>query len=189
MRLWKGKKEKKDNRKFNVQGQIDELTLNENKALTQAINIESNVELVQNIIDLIQSSVKNKISFNKIQENVKLQFKDFNEIKIDHTGLVIDGITLDYNISAYNNVSKIFSEKKKYHQKKVRASEIAQNMTQIDKKNEKKEKLIVNRKILKFENFLKKTCFLCLCNPSNMRSWQFLNVCLKSLWITIKPYL
>ena len=149
----KVKKEKKDNRKFNVQGQIDKLTLNENKALTQAINIESNVELVQNIIDLIQSSIKNKIPFNKIEENVKLQFKDFNEIKIDHTGLVIDGITLDYNISAYNNVSKIFSEKKKYHQKKVRASEIAQNMTQVGKKNEKKEKLIVNRKILKFENY------------------------------------
>ena len=149
----KVKKEKKDNRKFNVQGQIDKLTLNENKALTQAINIESNVELVQNIIDLIQSSIKNKIPFNKIEENVKLQFKDFNEIKIDHTGLVIDGITLDYNISAYNNVSKIFSEKKKYHQKKVRASEIAQNMTQVDNKNDKKEKLIVNRKILKFENY------------------------------------
>ena len=149
----KVKKEKKDNRKFNVQGQIDKLTLNENKALTQAINIESNVELVQKIIDLIQSSIKNKIPFNKIEENVKLQFKDFNEIKIDHTGLVIDGITLDYNISAYNNVSKIFSEKKKYHQKKVRASEIAQNMTQVEKKNDKKEKLIVNRKILKFENY------------------------------------
>ena len=149
----KVKKEKKDNRKFNVQGQIDKLTLNENKALTQAINIESNVELVQNIINLIQSSIKNKIPFNKIEENVKLQFKDFNEIKIDHTGLVIDGITLDYNISAYNNVSKIFSEKKKYHQKKVRASEIAQNMTQVEKKNDKKEKLIVNRKILKFENY------------------------------------
>ena len=149
----KVKKEKKDNRKFNVQGQIDKLTLNENKALTQAINIESNVELVQNIIDLIHSSIKNKIPFNKIEENVKLQFKDFNEIKIDHTGLIIDGITLDYNISAYNNVSKIFSEKKKYHQKKVRASEIAQNMTQVGKKNEKKEKLIVNRKILKFENY------------------------------------
>jgi predicted ribosome quality control (RQC) complex YloA/Tae2 family protein len=149
----KVKKEKKDNRKFNVQGQIDKLTLNENKALTQAINIESNVELVQKIIDLIQSSIKNKIPFNKIEENVKLQFKDFNEIKINHTGLVIDGITLDYNISAYNNVSKIFSEKKKYHQKKVRASEIAQNMTQVEKKNDKKEKLIVNRKILKFENY------------------------------------
>ena len=149
----KVKKEKKDNRKFNVQGQIDKLTLNENKALTQAINIESNVELVQNIIDLIQSSIKNKIPFNKIEENVKLQFKDFNEIKIDHTGLVIDGITLDYNISAYNNVSKIFSEKKKYHQKKVRASEIALNMTHVEKKNDKKEKLIVNRKILKFENY------------------------------------
>ena len=149
----KVKKEKKDNRKFNVQGQIDKLTLNENKALTQAINIESNVELVQNIIDLIQSSIKNKIPFNKIEENVKLQFKDFNEIKIDHTGLIIDGITLDYNISAYNNVSKIFSEKKKYHQKKVRASEIALNMTHVEKKNDKKEKLIVNRKILKFENY------------------------------------
>lgn len=149
----KVKKEKKDNRKFNVQGQIDKLTLNENKALTQAINIESNVELVQNIIDLIHSSIKNKIPFNKIEENVKLQFKDFNEIKIDHTGLIIDGITLDYNISAYNNVSKIFSEKKKYHQKKVRASEIALNMTHVEKKNDKKEKLIVNRKILKFENY------------------------------------
>ena len=149
----KVKKEKKDNRKFNVQGQIDKLTLNENKALTQAINIESNVELVQNIIDLIHSSIKNKIPFNKIEENVKLQFKDFNEIKIDNTGLIIDGITLDYNISAYNNVSKIFSEKKKYHQKKVRASEIALNMTHVEKKNDKKEKLIVNRKILKFENY------------------------------------
>lgn len=148
------RKDKKDNRKFNIQGQIDKLTKNENKAFSQAVNIETNVELIQNIINKIQISISNKISFETIQENLKSEFHEFKEIKVDHNGLVMDGTKLDYNISAYMNVSKIFSEKKKFQQKKVRASEIAENMkVEIKKEEVKKEKLIVNRKVMKFENY------------------------------------
>ena len=147
------RKDKKDNRKFNIQGQIDKLSKNENKALTQAVNIESNVELIQNIINSIQISISNKVPFSTIQENLKLEFNELKDIKVDHTGLFIDEIKLDYNISAYMNVSKIFSEKKKFQQKKDRASEIAENMKEETKKEVKKEKLIVNRKVMKFENY------------------------------------
>ena len=149
----KKKKDKKDNRKFNIQGQIDKLTKNESKAFSQAVNIESNVEVIQNIINSIQTSISNKVPFNTIQDNLKSEFNEFKEIKVDHTGLVIDGTKLDYNISAYMNVSKIFSEKKKFQQKKVRASEIADNMKDEIKKDVKKEKLVVNRKVMKFENY------------------------------------
>ena len=127
------------------------MTKNESKAFSQAVNIESNVEVIQNIINSIQTSISNKIPFNTIQDNLKSEFNEFKEIKVDHTGLVIDGTKLDYNISAYMNVSKIFSEKE--ISTKESTSEIADNMKDEIKKDVKKEKLVVNRKVMKFENY------------------------------------
>jgi predicted ribosome quality control (RQC) complex YloA/Tae2 family protein len=147
------KKERKNNRKFNIQGQIDKLSKNEDKAFTQAVNIESNVEQIQSMIDLVKNLIETKISFEDIQKQLSQEFTMFDDIKVDHKGLKLNNIELDYNISAYMNVSKIFSEKKKIQQKKHRASEIADNMKEDEKLEVKKEKLIVNRKIMKFENY------------------------------------
>ena len=150
----KSKKSKKNNRQFNIQGQIDKLDKNEDKALNNAINLEENVEIIQEIINIINDQINNKIAFNNIKEYLKQTFTMFKDIKVDHLKLILDGNELDYKISAYNNVSKLFSEKKKFKQKKNRAIEVAENMKITEEKIEaKKEKLIVNRKVMKFENY------------------------------------
>ena len=150
----KKKKEinKDEKRKINIENQINKLDNNRNKVLNNAIKLEDNVEQIQQIFDLINSNINNKVSYTEIEMLIKNQFIDFSNIKLTHEYLMIDNIKLDYKVSAYVNVSKIYSENKTIKHKIERAEEVITNINP-SKIVEPKEKLVVDRKVMKFENF------------------------------------
>jgi predicted ribosome quality control (RQC) complex YloA/Tae2 family protein len=172
----KKKKLKKDNRKINIENQIDKLNKKEMNALNNAINIENNIEEIQNIIDIINEEIKNKLSFNDIEDIIKNKFNNYKFIKINHKLLLIDNIEYDYNISAYANVSKLYLNKKVYRQKKIRAKDVGKNIKPI-KQQDNKEKLIVNRKTMKFENYwwFIKDNYIIICGKSADDNESLLN--------------
>jgi len=147
----KKKKSRKGNRKANIENQINQMDKKEEKILDNAMNLEQNVQELQSIINLINTSITNKINFKDIEILIKDQY-NYKSINLNHKNLILDNISIDYNISAYANVSKIFSQKKVIREKRNRAVEISKNM-KPEKDEIKKEKLIVNRKEMKFENF------------------------------------
>ena len=161
---------------INIDNQVDKLNKKETKALNNAINIEQNIDEIQNIIDIINEEINNKLSFNEIESIIKNKFNNYKSIKISHKLLLIDNIEIDYNISAYSNVSKLFLKKKVYYKKKSRAKEVRKNIKPI-KHQYNKEKLIVNRKTMKFENYwwFIKDNFIIMCGKSADDNESLLN--------------
>ena len=168
--------QKKDNRKINIDNQVDKLNKKETNALNNATNIEQNIDEINNIINIINEGINNKLSFTDIENIITDKYNNYNSIKLDHKLLLIDNIEIDYNVSAYSNVSKLYSNKKVYQQKKIRAIDIGENIVPI-KQQDNKEKLIVNRKTMKFENYswFIKDNFIIMCGKSADDNESLLN--------------
>jgi len=150
----KKKKElnKDEKRKMNIENQINKLDMNKEKVLDNANKLEMNVERIQQLIDIITSNILKKISYSEIEILLKNQFTEFQSIKLDHKYLILNDIKLDYRVSAYVNVSKIYSENKIIKHKIERAEDIITNI-KPSKSTESKEKLVIDRKVMKFENY------------------------------------
>lgn len=152
--LNKKKKEvnKDEKRKMNIENQINKLDKNKEEVLNNANKLETNVDEIQQIFNLINQNIFIKTPFNLIESLIKTQFPEYQNIKLTHEYLMIDNIKLDYKVSAYINISKIYSENKVIKQKITRAEDVMVNI-KPSKNIEPKEKLIVDRKVMKFENY------------------------------------
>ncbi len=150
----KKKKEfnKDEKRKMNIENQINKLDKNKEEVLNNANKLETNVNEIQQIFDLINQNIINKIPFKQSESLIKIQFPEYQSIKLTHEYFMIDNIKLDYKVSAYINISKIYSENKVIKQKIARAEDVIVNI-KPSKIIEQKEKLIVDRKVMKFENY------------------------------------
>ena len=119
--------------------------------MNKADNFIENINFYQEIIDYIQDFLKKSRNFSGLNELLNEKYE--NSINIDHEKLIIDDYILDYNVSAYENVTKIYSQKKVFTSKKEKALNLYEN-TKFEKKvSEIKEKLIINRKQHKFEDY------------------------------------
>jgi len=152
--LNKKKKEinKDEKRKINIENQINKLDKNKENILNNANKLETNVDEIQQIFNLINQNIFIKTPFNLIESLIKTQFQEYQNIKLTHEYLIIDNIKLDYNVSAYINITKIYSENKVIKQKIARAEDVMVNI-KPSKNIEPKEKLIIDRKVMKFENY------------------------------------
>ena len=144
-------KTRQNNKKGNIESQIDKLTKSEEKEIEKADKFIENISLYQEIIDIIKLFLQNSRSFDILNDELKLRYN--NSIKIDHEKLIIDEYILDYNISAYENVNKIYNKKKVFTNKKEKALNLYENTKFEKKTNETKNKIIINRKQHKFEDF------------------------------------
>ena len=152
------KKEKKEkikrnkrnnNKKGNIEAQIDKLSKSENKHNDLAEKFIENIDFYQDIIDNINQLLTLK-NYKEITYIIKNKFNiDF---QLDHLNLKIDGYDIDYRTSAFNNVSKIYSQKKIFTEKKQRAIKMFDETTFVQDEIIK-EKLVVNRKYHKFEDY------------------------------------
>ena len=150
----KKKKEinKDEKRKINIENQINKLDKNKEKVLNNANKLETKVEEIQQIFNLINQNTINKTPFKLTESIIKTEFPEYQNIKLTHEYLMIDSIKLDYKVSAYVNISKIYSENKVIKQKIARAEDVMINI-KPSKNTEPKEKLIIDRKVMKFENY------------------------------------
>ena len=121
---------------------------------------------IQQMIDCINNNRSNGIPFNEIEKILKENFI-FTELKLNHKFLLLENNEIDFSKSAYVNLTNIYNKKKNFSVKKNRAIEISKNIKDIEP-TEKKEKLIVDRKYAKFENFwwFIKDGFTILCGKS-----------------------
>lgn len=145
------KKERINNKKGNIEAQIDKLNNSEKKTLDKADKFVENINYYQSIINYVQNFIKYTRSFEELNDIIRLEFNNTN-LKIDHEKLIIDDYILDYNKTAYDNVSKIYNQKKIFTHKKEKAVKIY-NETKFDDKIENKEKIIITRKFHKFEDY------------------------------------
>ncbi len=143
---------KDEKRKMNIENQIIKLDKNKETVINNANKLETNVNEIQQIIDIINSSILNKISYSEIEILIKNKFIELQTIKLTHEYLMLDNIKIDYTVSAYVNVSKIYSENKIIKHKIERAEDVIVNI-KPSKIVEPKEKLVIDRKVMKFENF------------------------------------
>ena len=143
---------KDEKRKMNIENQISKLDKNKEMVIDSANNLISKIDIIQVIIDIINDNIYKKVKYPEIEFMLKNQFREFENIIFNHEHLILDNIKLDYNVSAYVNVSKIYSENKIIKRKIERAEDVILNM-QPSKIVEVKEKLVVNRKHMKFENY------------------------------------
>lgn len=171
----KSKKNKKDKRRNNIEGQISKLSNNEEKLIEKALEFEFNIEKIQQMIDLILELRSNGIPFNEIEKNLLNKFNE-NIIKLNYKFLNVDGIDIDFNKSAYTNLTDLYNKKKVYSLKKERAIEISKNLKDF-KETETREKLKVDRKTYKFENYwwFIKDGFTILCGKSADDNESILN--------------
>ena len=144
------KESRLQNKKLNIQNQVDKMSNNEEKLLNYANLLQDQVKLIQDIINIVCNGIKNKIQLNEIELFIKNNY-NFSNIKLDHKIIKLDNYIIDYKKSAYKNLSKYYLDKKKVTLKKDRAIEIYNN-TEDTVYEDKKEKLIVNRKHMKFED-------------------------------------
>ena len=133
----------KMNKKMNIQGQIDKFTNNELKHLIKIEFLQNNMDVLQPILNMINTS-SNEYIYEK--------YKQYN-IKINYNNVIINDIELDFTKSIYININNIYSQIKKIQLKKNRAIEIYQQTNDNDKPNSKLPKIEVNRKTMKFENY------------------------------------
>jgi len=143
---------KDEKRKMNIENQIIKLDKNKEQIINNANKLETDVNKVQQIIDIINSSILNKMSYSEIEILLKNQFTELQTINLTHEYLMLDNIKIDYTVSAYVNISKIYSENKKIKYKIERAEDVIVNI-KPSKIVEPKEKLVIDRKVMKFENF------------------------------------
>jgi len=108
----------KKNRKMNIENQITKLNKKENKALNNAISIEENINDIQSMINIINEQLFNKTPFHEIETIIRSKFASYS-IKINHKCLLLNNLSIDYKISAYANVSQIYSKKKSLKKKKT----------------------------------------------------------------------
>jgi predicted ribosome quality control (RQC) complex YloA/Tae2 family protein len=141
---------KEEKVKINIQNQISKLDKNKEKILNRAYDLESNVDEIQQMIDLINEYSYQKISYSDIETMLNDQFDQ--NIKLNHEFLIINDIKIDYRISAYANVSMIYSENKVVKKKIERAEDALTNVKPV-KIVEPKEKLVIDRKISYFESY------------------------------------
>lgn len=173
------KTERNKNKKGNIESQIEKLTKNEDKQLNLAENFIEKIDFYQEIINLINSYLESKLkNFIEITEIINDMYDI--DVVLDHQKLKIDGYEIDYKISAYNNVSKIFSQKKVYSEKKERATKLFHD-TKFVQDEPVKDKLIVNRKTHKFEDYWWFIIddFKILCGKSADDNEKILNNCEK----------
>ena len=142
----------KDEKKIkNIKQQIENLEQKEEKQHNIANILENNVDNIQKIIDIINKKLHNNISYKNIELYLKDRFNEYNDIKLNYKFLSLDQYIIDYNNSAYTNISNIFSNIKLIAQKKKRA-QIA-IYTNICTEIQQIKKIKVNRKYMRFEDF------------------------------------
>ena len=145
---------KEEKIKKNITNQIQDLSKKEENAFELAVNFEENVDSLQNLIDFINSQIQYKIAYEEIQLKLCKLMPLYKNIKLNHIMLKLDNIEIDYRKSAYENVNIFYQKKKTLCRKKMRATEVLENVSIIPKENnEKKELFKVERKHNKFENF------------------------------------
>lgn len=162
----KKKEKRKDNRKSNIEGQITKLTKNEDKLLEKANDMQEIIDTIQTMIDIINEHRLNKMGFKEIQNILNQHFPEY-KLELNHNFLTLDGQEIDFSKSAYNNLTNIYNKKKVFSIKKERAIEISKNIEET-KPSEQREKIVVDRKFAKFENYwwFIKDNFTILCGKS-----------------------
>ena len=172
--------ERNKNKKGNIEAQIEKLTKNENKHMDLAEKFIEKIDYYQEIINFINYHLKSKFKdFKEISYIIKNNYNV--DVTLDHEKILIDGYSINYKISAYNNVSKIFTQKKVFSEKKERATKLFEE-TKFVQDEVVAEKLIVNRKINKFEDYwwFISNDFKILCGKSADDNEKILNNCEKN---------
>ena len=149
-------KQKKDNKKSHIEGQIKKLTQNEEKYMNKGDYFVENINYYQSIIEFIQNYLNYSRNFNELK--LILNEKYEKNIIINHEKLIIDNYELDYKKSAFENVSIIYQQKKKFSKKKESALHLYNNTKFEKKESSFIEKINIQRKINKFEDF--RWCFI-----------------------------
>lgn len=131
------------NKKKNIQGQIDKFTTNEQKHLQKIEFLQDNIDELQHILNMVNTSSS---------ETIYHKYQQYN-IKINYNNVIINDIELDFTKSVYINIGIIYSQIKKIQFKKSRAIEVYHQTNEINKSTNKLPKIEVNRKTMKFENY------------------------------------
>ena len=171
----KKKKEKKDNKMSHIQGQINKLEKNEESILNKAHNFEENIDEIQEIIDYVKFSKLNDVPIIDIEEELQNKYESY-DIKVTHEVIKLNGFDIDFNKSAYVNLSNIYTKKKAVTIKKERAIDISKNV-KPEKPKQERQKLDINRKVMKFENYwwFIKDNFIIMCGKSADDNESLLN--------------
>ena len=162
----KKKKKQKNDQKTNIENQIKKLTNSENKLQETADDFQENIQIIQEVIDLVNKYMLSKIPLFEIESLVKQNYTSFKKIKLTKDNIILDNYTIDFKTSAYNNLSNIYSNKKRISLKKDRAVVAS---TQVkDTSIQLREKIKVDRKYMKFEDYwwFINNCFLIIVGKS-----------------------
>ncbi len=171
----KKKKKQKNNQKTNIENQVKKLTNSENKLQENADNFQENIEIIQEVIDLVNKYLESKVPLFEIELIIKQNYENFNKIKLNKDNVILDDYTIDFNISAYNNLSNIYKDKKKISMKKERALVASTLVKEIN--IEEKEKIKIDRKYMKFEDYwwIINNGFVVICGKSADDNEKILN--------------
>tara|TARA_B100001093_G_scaffold354328_1_gene338833 strand:- start:68 stop:1513 length:1446 start_codon:yes stop_codon:yes gene_type:complete len=171
----KKKKKEKNSQKTNIENQLKKLTNSENKLQENADNFQENVQIIQEVIDLINKYFTFKVPLFEIESVIKQNYKNFSKIKLNNDNIILDNYTINFNISAYNNLNSIYKDKKKISMKKERALVASTHVKEINV--EEKKKIKIDRKYMKFEDYwwMINNEFLVLCGKSADDNEKILN--------------
>ena len=133
----------KMNKKMNIQGQIDKFTKNEQKHLQKIEFLQDNIDELQHILNMVNTSSN---------ETIYQHYKQYH-IQINYNNVIINDIELDFTKSVYINIGNMYSQIKKIQFKKNRAIEVYHQTNDTNKPTSKLAKVEVNRKTMKFENY------------------------------------
>ena len=170
----KKKKKPKNNQKVNIQNQIDKLTNSELKIEGEAINFEDNIDEIQNVINSVSYFLEHKTPLFEVEQYISSKF-NFSKIKLTKDNIKLDDFVIDYKISAYNNLTNIYKNRKKITNKKEKAIIASSKIKYVD--IEEKEKIVVIRKQMKFEEYwwIINNGFTILCGKSADDNEKILN--------------
>lgn len=133
----------KMNKKMNIQGQIDKFTKNEQKHLQKIEFLQDNIDELQHILNMVNTTSN---------ETICQHYQQYH-IKINYNNVIINDIELDFTKSVYINIGNMYSQIKKIQFKKNRAIEVYHQTNDTNKPTSKLAKVEVNRKTMKFENY------------------------------------
>lgn len=155
------------------------LSVNERRNKNLLNQIEKHNKKENNLLKLIDVIQNNIIDIQEIINLIKNNKTDIKIFKKEKYFLYQNNIKIFYNLSAYENINKLYSNKKKITDKKKKALDVFQKKEKVISK--KKIELNINRKIQSFEKYW--WClsdeYLILCGKSANDNEELLNNCNK----------